>query len=468
MGTGLFLADRVAHPLQAAPVWVDAVALPDGSVRFSLSATPDLTYRLDASTNLVDWTALTNLASPSGAIQFIDLNATNFSQRFYRAVLTPASVWEAADIGAVWSDNFDRAALGANWIILGGANASLITNQLQFVHANTDTSRQVYYQPWLTSSDQWTLRWSQCFGTNAGTLGVGVGLKNFQAAGGDDRGYNALLYGAGANIGKIALERWDGTSQNLIALGPALTLAAGDVVDCSLTLSGWTISATASNRANGQVSTTSFVCFSAANLAPPTISRICFYPFQGTVYVDNLSFAINHRKPARFIVIGASISVGSSASSYAQGYVQVLQRNFTEAVCNDSSGYNTTADSVNLLPEILAHQPGTALLIIGANDLTFGYPATQWQSQYSTLVAQLQANGVKVKHCLPTPETTTDERALRTWILASYPSKDVIDTWTPLLSGAYSLNSAYNSGDGVHPNDAGHLLLGQTIRANLP
>jgi len=83
-------------------------------------------------------------------------------------------------------------------------------------------------------------------------------------------------------------------------------------------------------------------------------------------------------------------------------------------------------------------------------------------------VAQLQANGVEVKHCLPTPETTTDERALKTWILANYPSQDIIDTWTPLLSGAYGLNSAYDSGDGVHPNDAGHLLLGQIIRTNLP
>ncbi len=63
--------------------------LPDGSVGFSFSATPGLDYRLDASTNLVDWAALTNLASPSGTIQFIDLEAVNFSRRFYRAVWVP-------------------------------------------------------------------------------------------------------------------------------------------------------------------------------------------------------------------------------------------------------------------------------------------------------------------------------------------------------------------------------------------
>ena len=38
--------------------------------------------------------------------------------------------YEAADIGAVWSDNFNRSSLGANWIILGGANATIVSNQL--------------------------------------------------------------------------------------------------------------------------------------------------------------------------------------------------------------------------------------------------------------------------------------------------------------------------------------------------
>ena len=48
----------------------------------------------------------------------------------------------------MWSDTFDRPTLGAN--------ASIVTNQLLFVHANTDPSRSVYYQPWLTSFDTWT------------------------------------------------------------------------------------------------------------------------------------------------------------------------------------------------------------------------------------------------------------------------------------------------------------------------
>jgi lysophospholipase L1-like esterase len=405
------------------------------------------------------------------------LGAGFFSNPARLATLAPTRGWETADIGAVWSDNFNRIELGSNWIILGDVNASLAANELQFAHTNTDTSRQVYYQPWLTSSDGWTLRWSQRFGTDTNCVGLGVGIKNFQALGGNDRGYNALLYGGGPDVGKMALQRWDGTNQNLVNLGPALTLTAGDIVDCSLTRTGWMITATASSRASAQVSSASlmFSDFTDPRLADPTISRICFYPLQGTVYVSNLSFVINHRKPARFIVVGSSISVGwdatNSTANYTRGFVSVIQSNFVEAVCNESSSWNTTADAVSLLPEILAHQPGTAILTIGANDLYLDppTPTAQWQSNYSNLVVQLQSNGVKVKHCLPTP-ISVDLRPLKDWILATYPASDVIDDWTPLVVNDYKLDPAYDNydSDGVHPNDAGHVLIGQIIRTNLP
>src|SRR5262249_17063277 len=146
-------------------------------------------------------------------------------------------------------------------------------------------------------------------------------------------------------------------------------LAAGDLVDCWVTRSGWTVTATASNRANAQVSSTSIVFSDPANLIAPTISRVCFYPLSGRIYVDNISFTINRRKPARFVVIGGSSSEGYNASDYSKTYISLLQSNFTERLCNDSSSYNTTSNAVSVLPEILAQQPGTAILMIGGNDL---------------------------------------------------------------------------------------------------
>jgi lysophospholipase L1-like esterase len=391
------------------------------------------------------------------------------------AVLTvfvppPTFPWETSDIGAVWSDNFDRAALGTNWVILGNANATIVSNQLQFAQNNLDVTRQVYYQPWLLCSDSWTLRWTEQFAVlNSGSLGVGLGLKNFQAASGsDDRGWNALLSGAGASLGKMQIERFDGSVQNLTASGPALAVAAGDVVDCWLTRSGWTMTAMASNRANGQVSLVWTNFSHTNNLPAPSISRICCYPLGGTTYVDDVSYTIKHRKPARFILIGASTMEGYNATAVSRRAINIMQTNFVEAVCNDSSSWNSTSNAVSALPEILAHQPYTAILEIGGNDILYGYPASQWQTNYANLVGQLQANGVRVKHCLGPPRTPTDVRPLKDWISTNYPPGDLIDLWTPMVTGAFSLQTAYDDGDGVHLNDAGQLLLAQIIVSNLP
>jgi lysophospholipase L1-like esterase len=431
-------------------------------------------YGIQICSNLappVNWVGLTNVLLPQANYTWFDPSPAK-QQRFYRVVPGPTSIgssaWETSPVGAVVFDDFNRSALGSNYVILSGANVSVSSNQLFFNQTDVNYSRQIYFQPWQTCSDEWTIRWSQRFATlDANSRGVGVGLKNFQTFGGNDRGYNGLLCGAGADLGKMQIQRFDGSSQVFVGSGAAMSLGAGDIVDCSLTRSGWTLTASATNRANSQSSAVAISLNTAPAAFAPTISRLCFYPLSGAVWLDDFSFTINHRKPARFIVIGGSSSDGYNASTHERAFVNVIQTNFVETVCNDSSCYNTVADSLSALPEILAQQPGTAVLLIGGNDVYFGVPAAQWQQNYSNLVAQLWARGVKVKHCA-VPRNTADLSGLRNWIANSYPAYDIIDTWTPLGGGSSRLNSAYDSGDGVHPNDAGHLLIGQIIRTNLP
>lgn len=58
------------------------------SFQFSFLTLSNTAWRIDASTNLLNWLPLlTNTAGTSGTIQFTDLLATNYPWRFYRAVL---------------------------------------------------------------------------------------------------------------------------------------------------------------------------------------------------------------------------------------------------------------------------------------------------------------------------------------------------------------------------------------------
>ncbi len=55
----------------------------------SLPATTTGSYRLDSSTNLVNWTSVGSFESVAGAIYFSDSEATNHSRKFYRAIKLP-------------------------------------------------------------------------------------------------------------------------------------------------------------------------------------------------------------------------------------------------------------------------------------------------------------------------------------------------------------------------------------------
>ncbi|MBI5772490.1 MAG: M4 family metallopeptidase [Verrucomicrobia bacterium] len=55
----------------------------------SLATPTNGVYRLEASTNLVDWISLGSFESLSGALYNADLTATNYPRRFYRAVKVP-------------------------------------------------------------------------------------------------------------------------------------------------------------------------------------------------------------------------------------------------------------------------------------------------------------------------------------------------------------------------------------------
>jgi hypothetical protein len=63
--------------------------LPDNTLLVSFTAVSNVNYRVDASTNLIYWEPVTNLPNPDGTIQFIDVDATNYPNRFYRAVWAP-------------------------------------------------------------------------------------------------------------------------------------------------------------------------------------------------------------------------------------------------------------------------------------------------------------------------------------------------------------------------------------------
>ncbi len=69
-----------------APRLTAVTNMPGGQFRFTLLGEAGGSYTIQASSNLVNWIALTNVVSTTGTNQFTDPAAPNFNRRFYRAV----------------------------------------------------------------------------------------------------------------------------------------------------------------------------------------------------------------------------------------------------------------------------------------------------------------------------------------------------------------------------------------------
>jgi hypothetical protein len=72
-----------------APVVQSISALAGNRVQVSFAGISNVNYRIDASTNLINWRNLGSAFNTNGAVSFTDATVTNSPMRFYRAVWAP-------------------------------------------------------------------------------------------------------------------------------------------------------------------------------------------------------------------------------------------------------------------------------------------------------------------------------------------------------------------------------------------
>lgn len=81
LGTNATGVDFVANRARITTLILTTNRLP----QLSILALPNRNYRIEASTNLIQWLTLSNVSSgTNGAFDFFDVNSTNFPSRFYR------------------------------------------------------------------------------------------------------------------------------------------------------------------------------------------------------------------------------------------------------------------------------------------------------------------------------------------------------------------------------------------------
>ncbi len=330
-----------------------------------------------------------------------------------------------------------------------GTTPTITNNDLVFTGGSgvfTKTFDLDYY----TTNENWGI-------TTVGTisisgLGFGIGVRSTNTNGFYD--VAAQFVGSGGAIGTgIMYTGSGGTYTQRGSSTTAQSFSLGDSIRLRFVRLYNQITIYTKNlTTNSTEYTQSFTYTTSPNM--PNTSRFCLFNFGGTFAINSYLITSSEIYGAPYAIIGDSKTQQYQASLFNLRYASLLTDHFGLGPVLAGAS-DKTADVLNRVNEIIALHPRAAILAIGSNDARFSVSSATTISNYDAIVSALVGAGIRVIHTTGFYETSgIDQTPLRTHILATYNSADIIDT----LGTTITLN-----GDGVHPDDAGMVTISNMI-----
>lgn len=164
---------------------------------------------------------------------------------------------------------------------------------------------------------------------------------------------------------------------------------------------------------------------------------------------------------AKYSFVGDSITQGRFATSYAEGYGSIIRQTYPDNTLLCGAPGARIADWT--VPNVKAVQkmsPKYVAIFLGTNDLPH-VDAEVAKAEYDILANEFISAGFLVIAIGIPPSNNYKTPIFNDLLETTYPR--FIDCYTPLLGTGNAMNPLYHSGDGLHPNSAGHAVIAQTI-----
>ena len=124
-------------------------------------------------------------------------------------------------------------------------------------------------------------------------------------------------------------------------------------------------------------------------------------------------------------------------------------------------------DAAHNIDAALALKPSLLLVSYPTNDTALGYSVDETVRNVLAIRAKAQSQDVPVMVLSTQPRAMSAELLQRLDAVNTLLLKEVQDCFVPVHAALAGVNGllapAYDSGDGVHPNNAGHALIFQHI-----
>lgn len=182
---------------------------------------------------------------------------------------------------------------------------------------------------------------------------------------------------------------------------------------------------------------------------------------QGTITQTAFKFSASFPN-AKFGVMGDSISQSRFATTYANGWVQLLRAAYPNNVIQAGAAGATTLDWASATYAFNKMKPRYTFIMLGTNDVGTLVPQATIGTRYTALVNSVIAAG-SIPIALTIPPSNSAAPTLNTWIKAQ--GWRYIDIYPLLVGVGTAMNVIYDSGDGIHPNADGHLVIYNAVQA---
>jgi len=230
-----------------------------------------------------------------------------------------------------------------------------------------------------------------------------------------------------------------------------LNAVTGNEVEIILTKNGNVFTLTGRNltTAPGVTATLTYT-YSVSNVSGvlmPNTGRFCWGAYDNNTVINSIEVSSTVLKNSKVCIITDSIGQGYSAGTWAAGYARLLNATYPDTtICGAQN--DSLLDGINLLPELNVINAQKYIIAQGINDIGYGVSEANVQSRYATLAAGLPNTVLHQKYYVTRVDLTTGNAALWAYIQANYPSANVVDTTTGLVSGDLD--------DQLHMEASGH------------
>lgn len=272
--------------------------------------------------------------------------------------------------------------------------------------------------------------------------------------------------------------RWD--SKNISALSLAYSIDNGDVWNIIDTVNAftqkfdWTIPDHLSENCLVRISSDNISSISQENFT-----------------IDNLDTTHCH-----IVVLGSSTAAGTGPTSVDSAWVwmyrdTVFQNDTRFAITNLArggfttynilpdgaeipSGVNQTIDPERNISKALTLNPDAIIINLPSNDAANGYPVTDQLANYNLILVELISRDIPFWIATPQPRNNFSDNQkqiqldMRDSTFLRF-EEFAVDFWTELNTVDNDVNPDFDSGDGVHLNNAGHrILLARILDKQIP